>query len=288
MSFQDNQHNHLINRFNKTRIAPTPSGYLHLGNAFSFILTSELAKKYGAKVLLRIDDLDRERVQENYVQDIFETLHFLNIEWQEGPKNIQEFEEQFSQLHRLKLYNKALVQLKQSGKIFACSCSRTQVSHNSENGAYAGTCKHKNIPLNASEVTWRLNTDDVKEITLNTLNEGNIKTQLPESMRYFVVRKKNGFPAYQLSSVVDDMYFGVDLIVRGQDLWDSTLAQLYLASVLEQEIFLKATFYHHALLTNSAGEKLSKSAGDTSIRFMREQGRTLKEIQAPFDFQLAH
>lgn len=266
--------------FNKTRLAPTPSGFLHLGNAYSFLLTQKLALQYGAKMLLRIDDLDRERVQKKYVQDIFDTLNFLNIAWQEGAKNTNEFEETFSQLHRLELYNNALQQLKNDGKIFACSCSRTKVLHDSPNGVYAGTCKHKNISLHEKDVVWRLNTDEDKEIVVNGLNGEQIKTKLPPLMKDFIVRKKDGFPSYQLASLIDDVFYNIDLIVRGEDLWHSTLAQLYLASVLKQERFLNASFHHHALFTNAQGEKLSKSAGDTSVRFLREQGKTREEVVA--------
>lgn len=77
--------------FTRTRIAPTPSGFLHLGNAFSFALTASLARKTGAKILLRIDDLDHQRIQQQYVQDIFDTLHFLEIPWDEGPLNYDEY-----------------------------------------------------------------------------------------------------------------------------------------------------------------------------------------------------
>src|SRR5690349_22536389 len=94
--------------FHKTRIAPTPSGYLHIGNALSFLITANLAKKAGAKLLLRIDDLDRERTQKQYIEDIFDTLHFLQIEWEEGPKNYAAYESTWSQVHRMRLYEVAL------------------------------------------------------------------------------------------------------------------------------------------------------------------------------------
>ena len=97
-------------------------------------------------------------------------------------------------------------------------------------------------------------------------------------MQDFIVNKKDGFPAYQLTSVMDDVYYGIDLIVRGMDLWDSTLAQHYLATVLKQDTFLNSTFYHHPLLTAADGSKLSKSAGATSIQYLRKQGKTPGEI----------
>src|ERR1700755_812419 len=113
-----------IKHFKKTRIAPTPSGFLHLGNAYSFALTAALAEKYGAKILLRIDDLDRERVQKEYVQDIFDTLNFLELPWDEGPRNVMELERDWSQIHRMGLYKEALDLLREEGDLFACNCSR--------------------------------------------------------------------------------------------------------------------------------------------------------------------
>ncbi len=114
-----------IPSFRRTRIAPTPSGYLHLGNVLSFALTAALARRSGASILLRIDDLDRERVSREYVEDIFETLNFLGIPWDEGPRNVGEYERAWSQVHRLGMYREALERLRERRKVFACDCSRS-------------------------------------------------------------------------------------------------------------------------------------------------------------------
>jgi len=257
--------------FSKTRLAPTPSGFLHLGNVLSFAITAAIAAQTGAKILLRIDDLDRERVNREYVQDIFDTLNFLEIPWDEGPRNYSEYENEYSQLHRMELYQNALLQLKDSGQVFACTCSRAEVRRNNKDDIYPGTCRDKAIPLDTKDVSWRLKTDNAKEIRVNTLQEGLIKTALPANMQDFIVRKKDGFPAYQLTSVIDDLHFGVNLIVRGRDLWPSTLAQIYLSSQLKANGFQNCTFHHHDLLTETTGVKLSKSAGDTSVKYLREQ-----------------
>jgi glutamyl/glutaminyl-tRNA synthetase len=113
---------HAVTRFNRTRLAPTPSGFLHLGNILSFAITAALAEKTGAKILLRIDDLDRERVNKLYVQDIFDTLNFLEIPWDEGPRDAKEFEQTHSQMQRMAMYREALRQLADEGKVFACTC----------------------------------------------------------------------------------------------------------------------------------------------------------------------
>lgn len=240
-------------RFTRTRIAPTPSGFLHLGNVFSFALTASLARKTGASILLRIDDLDQPRIQPQYVQDIFDTLQFLDIPWDEGPKNYEEYKNEFSQLHRMPLYQKALGQLRESGQVFACCCSRTTRE--------PCTCRDKNLSPDDPANAWRL-----------------ITTALPESVHEFIVKKKDGFPSYQLGCVVDDHHYEVDLIVRGDDLRDSSKAQVYLAKVLGYSSVVNSSMLHHQLLMESPEQKLSKSAGSTSLQYLRQQGKTPAEI----------
>lgn len=250
--------------------------------------------------------MDRDRVRPEYVQDIFDTLNFLELPWDEGPRNAGEFEREFSQVWRMDKYREILEQLRREEKVFACACPRTVV--------YQGTCREKKVSFEAENVGWRLYTDDRQlevrvvgglegldrggvgaagqmesrgageerrvgeEKEVREMEEGGegkrgllVKEVLPEELRDFIVRKKDGFPAYQLTSLVDDLYYGVDLVVRGEDLRASTLAQHFLAEVLGLQAFGHMTFYHHPLLTE-AGRKLSKSAGDTSIRYLRSKG----------------
>lgn len=263
----------------RTRLAPTPSGYLHTGNALSFALTAALAQQHGAQTLLRIDDMDRDRIQPAYIQDIFDTLSFLNIPWTEGPQNAAQYEQQYSQLHRLPLYENALQQLDRQGKVYACTCSRTQILRHNAAGNYPGTCRHKQLPLDTKDAAWRIITDDTL-LQVNTLEQGTVHAQLPPVMHDFIVRKKDGYPAYQLSSVVDDLHFGVDLIVRGKDLWDATLAQHFLAMQLQYAAFTNAVFYHHPLLMETPEQKLSKSAGSTSIHYLRTHGHSSAQVYA--------
>jgi glutamyl-tRNA synthetase len=253
--------------FRKTRIAPTPSGFLHVGNILSFAITAALARKTGARILLRIDDLDRERMEPEFVQDIFDTLRFLEIPWDEGPEHYEEFEKRYSQLHRLDLYIHALEILKGTGNVFACSCSRADIARLSADGAYPGTCRHKGLPLDGKETSWRLRT-----------GTDAVAGGLPPSMKDFMIRKKDGFPSYQLTSVVDDQHFGIDLVVRGEDLLPSTLAQTYLSRLLPGNPFAESHFVHHPLLTEPSGSKLSKSAGAQSIRYLRKEGKKPREI----------
>ena len=266
-----------IPAFTRTRLAPTPSGFLHPGNVLSFLLTAALAEKHGASVLLRIDDLDRERADDVYVQDIFDTLRFLEIRWDEGPQSLNEYHALYSQLHRLTLYDAALNRLRLGGHLFACTCSRAQILRASADGSYPGTCRNRRISLDHPGVNWRLLTPDDLTVELRKGDGTLIRSGLPAQMRDFVVRKKDGLPAYQLSSVVDDEYFRVDMVVRGQDLWPSTLAQLYLGTLLDSP-FTAARFVHHRLLLDRDGNKLSKSAGSRSVRHFRKEGRTPADL----------
>lgn len=262
----------------KTRLAPTPSGFLHLGNVLSFALTTDLAARTNAKVLLRIDDLDRERVKQVYVQDIFDTLDFLEIPWHEGPANPREFDREYSQTHRMHLYRQALQHLQETGGLFACACSRADILRQSKNGAYPGTCRDRTIPYETENTSWRLRTTSEKVLPVNLWESKTIDAELPFSMRDFVVRRKDGLPAYQLASLIDDLYFDVNLVVRGEDLWESTLAQIYLAGVMGQHSFGRNIFHHHRLLKDPGGGKISKSTGSgtdgmVSVRTLRKQGK---------------
>jgi glutamyl-tRNA synthetase len=265
-------------KFAQTRIAPTPSGYLHLGNAYSFLLTKALAKKHGAKILLRIDDLDRDRYRPEYVEDIFATLDFLEIKIDQGPKNSKEMESTWSQVHRLPIYTESLAQLEQSKLTFSCTCTRSQILQIDPRGIYLGQCLDRRMPLNKHESAWRINTLDADFLDYIDYPATPKSALIPEEASCYVVRKKDLLPAYQLSSLLDDLHFGVDLIVRGQDLFPSTLAQLDLTRILGKEEFAKTTFYHHPLLKGPDQSKLSKSAGAYSIRQLRQYGKTLADL----------
>ncbi len=264
----------LLPHYHKTRIAPTPSGFLHLGNVLSFAVTAALAKITGAKILLRIDDLDQARVNPEYIQDIFEILDFLQIPYDEGPCDADNFEAAYSQTLRMDRYNLALQKLSDEGLLFACACSRQKIS----NGIACG-CYEKKLPLTTENVSWRLFTGDNCKANIKGIN-GEIKEAvLPTYMKNFVVKKKDHYPAYQLTSVIDDIFYGVDLIVRGQDLCPSTIAQQILAHKLGYgNIFGEIAFYHHALIMETFGKKLSKSAGATSIKYLRASGKTSADI----------
>lgn len=266
--------------FRRTRIAPTPSGYLHLGNILSFVLTAGLARRHGAEICLRIDDLDRARVRRAYIDDIFDTLRFLSIPWDLGPRDGDEFLTRDTQMLRMDLYLDALRHLQEQGAVFACNCSRSVLSSMSQGGGYPGTCRHKGIPLSEEGHAWRLHTAQEAEVVMHRLTGLPTAHALPPDMRCMQVRRRDGSPAYQLASVVDDIHFGVDLVVRGADLHDPTLGQLHLSRLLPSNGFAQTVFCHHRLLTDTTGGKLSKSEGAMSVRHMRQTGHTARDVYA--------
>lgn len=236
----------------RLRLAPTPSGYLHSGNAVNFVLNWLTARLNKGSLLLRIDDLDAGRKRSEYVQDIFDSLDWLGLDWDAGPRSVTDFENNWSQHLRIPLYNKQLDQLRAMGLLFACRKSRSELAP--FEGKYPEMFRDQGCSLDDPDVSWR------------------IRTPAGFSMPDFVVRRRDGLPAYQIASMVDDVYFGITHTIRGLDLEPSTQAQQWLASCLGDTNFLKIKFLHHPLLLDASGEKLSKSAGSSSLQAMRAAG----------------
>lgn len=248
-----------------TRFAPTPSGYLHMGNAFSFIITWLLARLQGGKILLRIDDLDNERFRPEYLEDIFYSLEWLGLDYDIGPANVTDFYKEWSQHRRIDLYRQLLADL--SPHLFACTCSRKMWQAASKDGQYPGTCIVKEMPLGTSDTVWRLVTPENRWIHFYELGKAALVQANPyEWMRYPVLQRKDLLPAYQVASVADDCHFGINLIVRGADLFASTILQCYIAECIGDTRFQHISFFHHPLLKDVHGEKLSKSAGSLALK----------------------
>lgn len=248
----------------RTRIAPTPSGYLHAGNAINFLLVQAIALREGGTLLLRIDDLDTERVRPEYTEDIFSSLDWLGIQWAEGPRSAIQLEQRWSQRHRLGRYHRMIDALADARSLYACTCSRTGFAH----------CPHREagLPLETAGAAWRLRLPEGSEVELRRWPKGVERVRVDGLITDPVVRQRNGMPAYQIASLADDLDHGIDLVVRGTDLLPSTACQLFIARALGAEAFLRTRFVHHALITDTQGRKLSKSAGATSLRAMRERG----------------
>ncbi len=242
----------------RLRFAPTPSGFLHIGNALNFTFNWLVARLNAGTILLRIDDLDGERKRPEYIADIFESLHWLGLDWDEGPglvlniDPVLDFEEHWSQNLRLPLYFEALESLKAQSLLFPCQKSRRDLAP--FEGKYPLEFRNQNLSLDEADIAWRIRTSPASD-----LND-------------FVVRRRDGIPAYQIASLVDDLHFGVTHAIRGVDLAASTEAQRYLAECLGADKFLNINFLHHPLVLGNEGEKLSKSAGASSLKAMRENG----------------
>ncbi len=233
----------------RLRLAPTPSGFLHLGNALNFTLNWLAAKSVAHLkgvphlLFLRIDDLDADRKRPEYIQDITDSLNWLGLDW-EGVPVFQSDES------RISLYHKVLQQLRDQDLLFACRKSRRDLEP--FGGAYPAHFREQNLSLDAPDVAWR------------------IKTPPDFPLPDFVVRRRDGIPAYQVASFADDVAMGVTHVIRGADLEHSTEAQRFLATVLSEDKFLKINFFHHPLLLGDSGEKLSKSAGSSALKTLRE------------------
>ena len=254
-----------------SRLAPTPSGYLHFGNAFNFLLTYLLVNFHDGVLHLRIDDLDGPRVDRASVEDIFIQLEWLGIDYHFGPSGPDDLYSRFSQQLRKDRYFYAIEVLQKEGHLFACECSRSKIRNSSNSTIYPGTCRNKNLNFLKENQTWRVIVPENTSVCYSTLTNKKKGIDLTTGIGDFVIRRRDGLPAYQIASLMDDIEMGVNLIVRGADLISSTGAQLLLAKCLNDSFFPAAHFVHHMLMKNESGKKLSKSSGNHSLKFLRNK-----------------
>ena len=242
------------------RLAPTPSGFLHAGNRHNFALTADLARELGAPLALRIDDADAARYRREYAEDIFRTLRAMDIEWQIGPADVEDFEEHWSQRRRTDHYRAELIAAQDHGLLtYACSCSRTQ-QRGAASGGCSGGCRDRDL-------TWEPGVTAVRVVVPvgMTVHVGEREVRLDEAMGDFIVWRRDDLPAYQLVSVVEDRDLRTTHIVRGIDLLESTAAQIFLAASVDAPNVAEATYVHHELITDEWGGKLSKSTMSAKI-----------------------
>lgn len=264
----------------RTRIAPTPSGFLHAGNAFNFLVTDRLAKALGAKVLLRIDDLDAERVRPEYVEDIFHSLDWLGIKPDEGPSGPEDFARNWSQQHRIERYKEFAEGLRKQGALYACSCSRTELEEMTRTGA-VHHCRVRDPEALEPGTPWRLRIPEHCPVEVPGFDGGSTTVDLAPMMQDPVIlQRESGRPSYQVASLCDDVDRGITFIVRGEDLLPSTACQLLLARLLGEVAFARVLFHHHPLALGADGQKLSKSAGATSLMALRENGGSPRSLVA--------
>lgn len=229
-----------------TRFAPTPSGYLHLGNAVNAQLVAWLAQAHGGTLALRIDDMDAPRYRPEYLRDIFETLEWLGIAWQVGPRDEADFEAHHSLRARTAYYRAELSAAAGRGlQLYACRCSRRELT-GPPSGGCPGGCREAGHEFAVGETAIR----------------AGIPADVCPEMGDVVLWRRDDLPAYHLASVIEDRDLGVTHVVRGEDLRASTQVQLFLAPYLDATAFAAATVVHHGLLTDARGAKLSKSTQD--------------------------
>ncbi len=245
-----------------TRFAPAPTGFLHLGHIVNAIHVWSLAQQEGGRVLLRIEDHDRQRSRPEFEHAILEDLAWL------GFHPAEPFGRQSD---RDAIYESALDRLRKQGLVYACECSRSGIAAAGEPGTelrYPGTCAGKGLAESPGRGTRVRLERSIERFTDRRL--GSCEQCPADQSGDLLVRDRDGNWTYQFAAAVDDFDQGVTFVVRGEDLLTSTGRQIQLARLLGRTE--PAEFFHHALIMKSPTQKLSKSDGDTGIRDLRAKG----------------
>jgi len=267
------------------RLAPSPTGHLHLGHARTFWIAADRARAAGGVIFLRNDDLDRARCRPEYVTAMREDLRWLGLTWQEP---------MVSQSERQPLYRAALERLHAAGRIFPCTRSRRDVVEAAgaphEDGAaddepvYPAAFRppaHAPLPPlgKTVAVNWRFRVPDGAEIAFDDGHFGRQAATAGVDFGDFLVWRKDDTPSYQLATVVDDAAMGITEVVRGADLIRSTFRQLLLFAAFGSP---PPQFHHAPLLRDEHGVRLAKRHAALALRTLRERGVKPEELIARF------
>lgn len=253
----------------KTRLAPSPTGSLHLGNARTFLVNWALARRRGWRILLRIEDLDGPRVKPAAVDGVRRTLEWLGIDWDEGP---------VVQSDDLEPYRAAMARLAAEGRAFPCALTRGQIAaaasapqEGSHELVYPASLRPKTWERSFSDAAtnWRFLVPDAP-VSFDDAFSGPHAFDLPKTIGDFIVWTKRGMPAYQLAVVVDDHRQGVTEVVRGDDLLESGARQLALYRALG--LGPEPCHWHLPLVVGPDGKRLAKRHGDSRLDALREAG----------------
>lgn len=242
-----------------TRFAPSPTGYLHLGHVASLIFVSGVAKALQARVILRMEDHDRGRCRPEFELATFEDLAWLGYRFDNPEFNHQE-PSSYRQSDNLDVYADALRQLDSKGLLYGCRCSRLAITKRTgqEGGdelRYDGHCRDLGLPYDSPDTGVRLRLSDKHEPFVDA-NVGQ-QSHLPiQQCGDLLLRDRHNYYTYNFAVVVDDLRQGVNLVVRGNDVLHATGRQMYLARLLGQRV--STTYFHHGLVVDQAGAKLSK------------------------------
>jgi glutamyl/glutaminyl-tRNA synthetase len=278
------------------RLAPSPTGLLHLGHARTFWTAYERARDADGVLVLRDEDLDTQRARADYAAAMTEDLRWLGISWQEGP-DVGGVFGPYRQSERYGLYRDAWERLRAGGWIYPCSCSRRELAasvsapHEDEGARggvqdddepiYPGRCRPAaGSVAQASEpagVNWRFRIPDGEEIRFEDSGAGVQSYLAAGDFGDFVVWRRDDVPAYQLACVVDDAAMRITEVVRGADLLKSTARQI----LLYRALGLTPPAWHHCpLLRDASGQRLAKRTDALSLRALRERGMTPGEVRA--------
>jgi len=271
-----------------TRFAPSPTGYLHMGHAFSALFAYQAAVKAGGRFLLRIEDIDQGRCRPEFEAAILEDLKWLGLTWEEPVRR---------QSDHFNDYAVALARLEDMGLLYPCFCSRKEIiesshaPHGPEGPVYPGTCRalsnrERAERMDAGEAyALRLDmTGALKRIRAPLLwqdrDMGRIETTteiLRDSFGDIVLARKDVATSYHLSVTVDDALQGVTLVTRGQDLFQATHVHRLLQTLLDLPV---PDYHHHKLLVDQNGRRLAKRHRDETLHSLRKAGLTADDVQA--------
>ncbi len=266
------------------RLAPSPTGLLHVGHARTFAAAARRAAEHGGTLILRNEDLDPQRCRQEFVSAMFEDLRWLGLPWTEGPDCGGPYAP-YSQSERRSFYLEAWRRLRDGGFIYPCTCSRKELTEaanapndDDDEPMYPGKCRARTDARNFREpqgVNWRFRVPDGENICFTDLYAGPQEFVAGRDFGDFVVWRRDDVPAYQLAVVVDDAHMKITEVVRGADLLKSTARQILLFHALERSV---PDYYHCALVRDEAGVRLAKRHDALSIRRLRELGYTSQQV----------
>jgi glutamyl-tRNA synthetase len=266
------------------RLAPSPTGHLHLGHARTFWVAQQRARAAGGTLVLRNEDLDRQRARPEFVAAMFADLRWFGFRWQEGPDCGGPFGP-YSQSERRELYVAALEKLRAGGCVYPCTCSRKDIARavsaphaaDDDEPIYPGTCRtNRQWPIANRKYSWRFRVPDGEMISFVDGNFGPQQLVAGEDFGDFVVWRHDDTPAYQLAVVVDDAAMRITEVVRGADLLKSTARQLLLYRALGLG---PPRFFHCPLLTDGDGVRLAKRHDALSLRALRATGARPEDLR---------
>ncbi len=263
----------------RTRFAPSPTGYLHVGGARTALFNYLFAKANGGKFILRIEDTDKERSTTEATEQVIESMKWLGLEWDEGP-GVDEVKTSYYQSKRLNIYQQYLDQLLEEGKCYHCFCTTEELAEKKKRqealgkpSIYDGTCRHLTKDTTEKKIaekipfTYRFKVPP-QEIVFNDLVRGKVKFD-SKLIGDFIIRKADGFPTYNFAVVVDDALMKITHVLRGDDHISNTPRQLFIYKALN---FPFPQFCHISMILGADREKLSKRHGATSVLEYKKKG----------------